>query len=62
MCAREKDAWPKMIDSEGEPIKPQQVLDAIEASLDRGEFKVFIRPREKFGALFGRHGPEERDE
>jgi len=33
-------AWPKVLD-ESPPIKPQQVLDAIEESLEKGEFWVF---------------------
>lgn len=52
-----KDAWPKMIDKEGEAISPQQVLDAIEDALDRGEFMVFVRKRERFGWLVGRLFP-----
>lgn len=44
-----KDAWPKMIDQEGAAISPQEVLDAIERALDKGEFKVFVRKRESFG-------------
>lgn len=52
-----KDAWPKMIDQEGEAISPQQVLDAIEKALDKGEFMVFVRKRERFGWLVGRLFP-----
>lgn len=49
-----KSAWPKMLDSEGDPIAPQEVLDAIEHALARGEFLVFPRKRAKFGALMRR--------
>ena len=52
-----KSAWPKMIDKEGEAIAPQQVLDAIEDALERGEFMVFVRKRERFGWLVGRLFP-----
>ncbi|MEM6582175.1 MAG: SDR family NAD(P)-dependent oxidoreductase [Pseudomonadota bacterium] len=33
-------AWPKMMDS-GESQEPEQILDAIERSLEKGEFWVF---------------------
>ena len=52
-----KGAWPKMIDKEGEAIKPQEVLDAIEKALDKGEDMVFVRRRERFGRFTGRLFP-----
>ena len=52
-----KSAWPKMIEKEGDAISPQQVLDAIEDHLERGEFMVFVRRRERFGKFVGRAFP-----
>jgi short-subunit dehydrogenase len=52
-----KDAWPKMIDSEGEPIEPRQVIDAIEACLDKGKFYVFPGKRAWFGTVMRRLFP-----
>lgn len=52
-----KSAWPKMLDSEGDPITPQQVLDAIETALDKGQFLVFPTGRAKIGAVMRRLMP-----
>jgi len=53
-----KSAWPKMVEQEGDPIAPQDVLDAIERDLDKGEFMVFVRRRERFGYLMSRLFPD----
>lgn len=52
-----KSAWPKMIDTEGDPINPQTVLDAIEKALDKGQFEVFPTWRARMGALARRLMP-----
>ncbi len=57
MLEQGRDTWPKMIDAEGETLQPRAVLDAIEDALEKGEFQVFARKREKYGALFRRLFP-----
>ncbi|TNF36714.1 MAG: SDR family NAD(P)-dependent oxidoreductase [Gammaproteobacteria bacterium] len=53
-----KSAWPKMIDTEGAPINPQTVLDAIETALDKGQFEVFPTSRARIGAFMRRMMPK----
>lgn len=48
--------WPKMLENNA-PITPQEVLDAIDESLDKGEFWVFPARQARFGALMRRWMP-----
>jgi NADP-dependent 3-hydroxy acid dehydrogenase YdfG len=50
-------AWPKMMD-EGAVHEPQEIIDAIEASLEKGEFWVFPNKAAKRGWRFRRWLPE----
>lgn len=52
-----KDAWPKMLDAEGEPIAPQSVLDAVEAGLERGDFLIYPNGKSRLGAIMRRLFP-----
>ena len=54
-----KNAWPKIIDKGGAAIEPQQVLDAIEKALDKGEIKAFVNRTERFGYLVARLFPKQ---
>lgn len=49
--------WPKMLENQGEPITPQEVLDTIDACLQKGEFWVYPGKRSKIGALVRRLFP-----
>ncbi len=49
--------WPKMLDQGGDPITPQQVLDAIDQGLDKGKFWVFPNRDAKIGAFMRRMAP-----
>ncbi len=53
---RESD-WPKMLDNSGPPIEPGQVIDAIEACLDKGKFFVLPATSAKMGILIRRLFP-----
>lgn len=53
---RESD-WPKMLDNSGPPIEPGQVIDAIEACLERGKFFVLPATSAKMGILIRRLFP-----
>jgi len=44
-------AWPKMLDSQGPPIAPTVVIDAIEACLDKGKFFVYPTRDAKIGVF-----------
>ena len=58
LLAQGKDAWPKTIDAEGAPVAPQDVLDAIEKGLEKGQFRIYVRRREWFGQLMVRLFPD----
>lgn len=50
--------WPRMLDGEqGEPIQPSEVIDAIEATLDKGKFFVFPTRDAKIGVFMRRLFP-----
>ena len=49
--------WPKMLDNQGEPIAPAQVIDAIEECLDKGKFFVYPTRDAKIGVLMRRLFP-----
>ncbi len=51
-------AWPKILD-ENPPIQPEEVLDAIEVSLQKGEFWVFPGKGTKNGWRARRFVPEQ---
>jgi len=51
-------AWPKVLD-ESPPIEPQQVLDAIEESLEKGEFWVFPGKGTRMGYRMRRFLPDQ---
>ena len=53
-----KNAWPKIIEKGGSAIEPQQVLDAIEVALDKGEIKAFVNRKERMGYLVARLFPK----
>ncbi len=53
---RESD-WPKMLDDSGPPIEPSQVIDAIEACLDKGKFFVLPARSARMGILIRRLFP-----
>jgi NAD(P)-dependent dehydrogenase (short-subunit alcohol dehydrogenase family) len=50
-------AWPKMLESQGEPIAPSVVIDAIEDCLARGKFFVYPTRDAKIGAFMRRLFP-----
>ncbi len=50
-------AWPKMLESQGEPIAPKVVIDAIEDCLARGKFYVFPTRNARIGAFMRRFFP-----
>ena len=50
-------AWPKMLDSQGPPIAPKVVIDAIEECLDKGRFFVYPTRDAKIGVLMRRLFP-----
>lgn len=49
-------AWPKMLEN-NPPISPGEVLEAIEQSLEKGEFWVYPVRQARFGALMRRWLP-----
>lgn len=48
--------WPKMLDS-GDPMQPQEVLDEIDRSLNKGDFWVFAGKGASSGARMRRFFP-----
>lgn len=50
-------AWPKMLEQQGNPMTPNEVLAAIDTALDRGEFWVYPGRQTRFGALMRRWFP-----
>ena len=48
--------WPKLLD-DAPPIEPQDVLDAIDSALERGDFFVFPGKGTKIGYLVRRFAP-----
>jgi NAD(P)-dependent dehydrogenase (short-subunit alcohol dehydrogenase family) len=50
-------AWPKMLDSSGDPIAPQQVIDAIENALEKGKFWVYPNGNARIGSIMRRLFP-----
>jgi len=50
-------AWPKMLDDSGEPISPQQVIDAIETCLDKNNFWVYPNRNARIGSIMRRLFP-----
>lgn len=44
--------WPKMLDEQGDPIQPQQVLDAIDVSLAKNEFWCLPGKGTRFARVF----------
>jgi NADP-dependent 3-hydroxy acid dehydrogenase YdfG len=49
--------WPKMLDDAGEPIAPQQVIDAIETCLEKNKLWVFPNGNAKIGSIMRRFFP-----
>lgn len=49
--------WPKMLDQAGEPLQPSVVIDAIEASLEKGKFMVLPTRDSRIGVLMRRLFP-----
>ena len=49
--------WPKMMASQGDPLQPSQVLDAIDNCLAKGRFFVFPNFVAKIGVLLRRLVP-----
>jgi NAD(P)-dependent dehydrogenase (short-subunit alcohol dehydrogenase family) len=47
-------AWPKMLESQGNPIAPRVVIEAIEDCLKKGKFMVLPTRDAKIGALMRR--------
>lgn len=50
-------AWPKMLDTTGEPLQPAVVIDAIEECLEKGKFMVLPTRDARIGALMRRLAP-----
>ena len=50
-------AWPKMLESQGSPIAPRVVIDAVEECLKKGKFFVFPTRDSKIGAIMRRFFP-----
>jgi NADP-dependent 3-hydroxy acid dehydrogenase YdfG len=49
--------WPKMLEDQGTPIEPKEVIDAIEGCLNKGKFFVFPTRDAKIGAFMRRLFP-----
>ncbi|MDX1735599.1 MAG: SDR family NAD(P)-dependent oxidoreductase [Halioglobus sp.] len=49
--------WPKMLENQGAPIQPAQVIDAIEDCLERGKFFVYPTRDAKIGVFMRRLFP-----
>lgn len=49
--------WPKMIEQSGEPIAPNEVINAIEEHLTQGKFWVYIGKGASMGPLVRRLAP-----
>jgi NAD(P)-dependent dehydrogenase (short-subunit alcohol dehydrogenase family) len=52
-----ESAWPKMLESQGEPIQPKTVIDAIESCLEKGKFFVYPTRDAKIGVFMRRLFP-----
>ena len=52
-----ESAWPKMLESQGEPIQPKIVIDAIESCLEKGKFFVYPTRDAKIGVFMRRLFP-----
>jgi len=50
-------AWPKMLENQGEPIQPQQVLDKIDKGVARGEYAIYPGKMTRIGVLMRRLFP-----
>lgn len=50
-------AWPKMLENQGAPIAPSQVIDAIEENLEKGKFMVFPAKEARIGYFMRRFFP-----
>jgi NAD(P)-dependent dehydrogenase (short-subunit alcohol dehydrogenase family) len=50
-------AWPKMLESQGKPIAPRVVIEAIEDCLKKGKFMVLPTREAKIGAIMRRLFP-----
>jgi len=50
--------WPKLLD-EAPAIQPQEVLDAIETAIQKGDFWVYPDKRSRFGQRMRRFFPEQ---
>lgn len=50
-------AWPKMLESQGKPIAPRIVIEAVEDCLKRGKFLVLPTRESKIGAIMRRFAP-----
>ena len=46
--------WPKMLESQGAPLAPRVVIDAIEAALKKGKFFVYPTRDAKIGVFMRR--------
>ena len=46
-----------MLDDQGDPIAPSEVIDAIERCLDKGKFFVFPTRDARIGAFMRRFAP-----
>ncbi len=51
------DDWPKMLDNQGDPLEPAEVIDAIEKCLAKGQFFVYPNRDSKIGVLMRRLFP-----
>ncbi|MEZ5501502.1 MAG: SDR family NAD(P)-dependent oxidoreductase [Halioglobus sp.] len=49
--------WPKMLESQGAPIAPRTVIEAIENSLEKGKFFVYPTREARIGVLMRRLFP-----
>ncbi len=49
--------WPKMLESQGAPVTPKLVIDAIEAALKKGKFFVYPTRDAKIGVFMRRLFP-----
>lgn len=50
-------AWPKMLESTGDPIEPKVVIDAVENCLKKGKFFVYPTRDARIGAFMRRLFP-----
>lgn len=47
-------AWPKMLENQGEPIRPQEVLDKIDAGIAKGEYAIYPGKQTRLGTIMRR--------